>query len=42
MAPMITADPVATKAQGAVMATSPARQPLTVKLKSGLPSRSQA
>ena len=42
MAPMITAEAGVTNAQGAVMATRPARQPLTVKLKSGLPRRSQA
>ena len=31
-----------TNAHGAVMATSPARQPLTVSEKSGLPCRHQA
>jgi hypothetical protein len=38
---MLTAAPGVTAAQPAVMATSAARQPLTVKVKSGLPSRTQ-
>jgi hypothetical protein len=41
-APMMAAEPGVTKAQGAVIDTRPARQPFTVKLKSGLPRRSQA
>ena len=35
--PMITAEMELTKAQGAVMATSPARKPLAVIEMSGLP-----
>src|SRR3990172_12366223 len=40
--PMMAEDVTLTNAQGAVIATSPARAPLTVMLKSGLPSMIQA
>ena len=39
---MITLPVILTPSQGAVMATSPARQPLIIMLRSGLPNRSQA
>src|SRR5688572_7344531 len=41
-APMIAAAPTLTTAHGAVIATNPARQPLRIMLKSGLPRTSQA
>ena len=42
MTPMTIAAQTLTKAQGAVMATRPARAPLTVMLKSGFPCQIQA
>ncbi len=40
MVPMTSEEPTLTKAHGAVMATRPARQPLMVMPRSGLPSHS--
>ena len=42
MAPMIAAEVTETNAQGAVTATSPAKQPLRIMLRSGFLSSSQA